>query len=391
MTAPDSQQPLQCPFNLSKYRHVTEPALVQEVLRDEKRYAPSNALQSHHKIHPRALRELHKAGFSLPPVLANQSGDQHRKVRQKLATLFTKKQVRTWQPRYVEIVRTALGNAKNQLASHHTADLAKSVTGTPPTQLILEIFGWPTDRVWDLKGWSDAGLELFWGEPDTERQVDLARACAQLYRWLQDSAITGTDRYSQTLEGTGLNRKEMLSLAFFLSIAGHQTTTYLANTALTQALSSTWPDTGPPRTSAPSHPHVALSDEVAEWALAQTRHTLRSVSSVPTWRRVVTEDSNLGTENLHTGEELLLHLTGHHPEVATDQDFQLAFGLGPHRCLGAELAVMEVSTILAETAHALPGLQLDKSSTESIELLSFQAPVQVWCSLASSATTEHTK
>lgn len=382
MTSPPSSQQPQCPFSTRQYHTVTNPSTVREILRDEERFAPTNALQSHHKIHPAALRELHRVGLALPPVLANQTGDKHRRVRKKLAPLFTKHQVRQWQPRYVEIVRDTINTTRKQAETHDTVDLARTVTGTPPTQLLLEIFHWPTDNMWDLKRWSDSGLELFWGEPSAERQVSLARDCADLYRWLHDEAVTGVDRYSQALTGLELSRKELLSLAFFLSIAGHQTTTYLANTTLTQALSTSWLTAETP------------AEHVDQWALLHTQQALRVDSSVPTWRRVVTQDTTLGHETFSAGEEVLVHLTGHHsPGVSVDgssnQDFQLAFGLGPHRCLGAELAVMEVSTILAETYVAFPSLSLARPANSDIDLLSFRAPRQVWCSLATISPANH--
>lgn len=391
MNTANSNTP-QCPFSTAKYHVITDPHLVRVVLRDENLFAPTNALESHHRIHPKALRELHRVGFALPPVLANQTGRKHRKVRQLLATLFTKRQVSQWQPRYTDLVNEALDTAAHDFQHNSDVDLALSVTGLPPTRLLLELMMWPTADIWSLKAQSDAGLELFWGEPTLERQQELAKSCADLYEWLRDEAVTGYDALSQTLAPAKLSRKELLSLAFFLSIAGHQTTTYLANTALHRCLSPTWTDT--PTGQSDKH-HCPKDLDV--WATDQTQSVLRTHSSVHTWRRQVTSDTTLGDVSYPAGSQLLLHLTGHHDESNPGQqhtntphegtnDYQLAFGLGPHRCLGAELAMMEVATILTRTRQTFPELTLSSPSERCVDLLSFRAPLSVWCQRSDGST-----
>jgi len=98
-------------------------------------------------------------------------------------------------------------------------------------------------------------------------------------------------------------------------------------------------------------------------------------SSVPTWRRVAAVDTEVSGRAVPAGTELVLQLSG--PE---QQDADLAFGYGVHRCLGAGLARMETGTIVHETAMALPDASLTGPAPTWVDLLSFQAPRHVWVS-----------
>src|SRR5690606_10367335 len=78
---------------------------------------------------------------------------------------------------------------------------------------------------------------------------------------------------------------------------------------------------------------------------------VRWVSPILNMRRTVTRDHELHGQTLHTGDEvLLLYPSGNRDETAferpdefdvTRQSRHVAFGWGPHLCLGAALARME--------------------------------------------------
>ncbi|BAS08732.1 cytochrome P450 protein [Arthrobacter sp. Hiyo4] len=50
---------------------------------------------------------------------------------------------------------------------------------------MLELLGLPVRDLAALKGWGLDSMELFWGWPDEDRQLELAHSAADFYLWLR--------------------------------------------------------------------------------------------------------------------------------------------------------------------------------------------------------------
>lgn len=94
---------------------------------------------------------------------------------------------------------------------------------------------------------------------------------------------------------------------------------------------------------------------------------LRLVSPVQSFCRTVTEDTELGGKQLKKGEKILLLYPSanrdaeafENPEkfdISRDPNPHLAFGLGSHFCLGANLARMEMRVVFEEVLKRLPDM-----------------------------------
>jgi cytochrome P450 family 142 subfamily A polypeptide 1 len=85
--------------------------------------------------------------------------------------------------------------------------------------------------------------------------------------------------------------------------------------------------------------------------------------------RTVTRDLELHGETLHVGDQLILMYpsANRDPRVFDDPDRfdvrrdpnpQIAFGFGPHFCMGASLARIELKVMFSELLQRLPDLHL---------------------------------
>jgi cytochrome P450 len=75
------------------------------------------------------------------------------------------------EPRIRELAREAARNASDELDSSGSVDLVQTVAAFPPAVVMLELLGLPVRDLAALKRWGLDSMELFWGWPDTDRQL----------------------------------------------------------------------------------------------------------------------------------------------------------------------------------------------------------------------------
>ena len=95
---------------------------------------------------------------------------------------------------------------------------------------------------------------------------------------------------------------------------------------------------------------------------------LRWVSPVKNMARTVTTDVELRGQQLHEGDQVMLFYPSANRDeevfdrarrldVTRDPNPHLAFGFGPHFCLGASLARLELRVMFREVLRRLPDLR----------------------------------
>ncbi|MHB8467810.1 MAG: cytochrome P450, partial [Acidimicrobiales bacterium] len=96
---------------------------------------------------------------------------------------------------------------------------------------------------------------------------------------------------------------------------------------------------------------------------------LRWVTPIKNMSRTVTRDVEVAGETLHEGDQLILMYPSANRDedvftdpqrldVTRDPNPHLAFGFGPHFCLGASLARLELKVMFSELLARLPDIEL---------------------------------
>ena len=157
------------------------------------------------------------------------------------------------------------------------------------------------------------------------------------------------------IDGERLDDESLVQESLLILIGGDETTRHVITDGMLALLA--FPDERDRLVADP-----ALMDSGVE-------ELLRYVSPIKNMARTVTRDVEMRGEQLHEGDQLMLFYPSANRDesVFTDPDRldvgrtpnnHLAFGFGPHFCMGASLARLELKTMFGELFRRLPDLEL---------------------------------
>ncbi|HEX4862515.1 MAG TPA: cytochrome P450 [Acidimicrobiales bacterium] len=178
-------------------------------------------------------------------------------------------------------------------------------------------------------------------------------------------------------------RDDMLSALVHLDVSGRRLTDEEVGAVLWNLVGGGL-DTTTSLTSLSLH-HLASDLRLREQLIddpslipAATEEFLRYFSVNETLTRTVTEDVELGGQRLRRGEVVLISwASANRDEKLFDQadkvivdrtpNPHLAFGVGPHRCIGMHLARSMFAVLLTTVLDRMPDYRVDESSTRFYE------------------------
>ena len=329
------------------------------VLRDDKTFSSS-------------INADHIGQFMGDLILA-MNGEEHRKYRNLVAKAFRASQLERWDD---TLVRPTINRLLDAIAPLGRADLVASVTSKYPVQVICGIAGVPLEDSDQFAQWAE---EINTGPLAPERGHRASAAMVEYLRPLVEARRaqpTGdflSDLVHAEVDGERLSDDKIYGFLRLLLPAGGETTFRVMGNALLALL--THPDD-----LARVYADRDLIPEVIE-------ETLRWETSVTMVSRVATTDTEVAGCPIASGSPVGV-LTGSANRDETRWDdasewqlgrpvqHHLAFGTGPHQCLGMHLARLELRVGLNTILDRLPGLRLDPESAESalIEGYAFRGP-----------------
>lgn len=329
------------------------------------RYSDVKALLSDPRMSIEASNSRHGyQGFGLPPALdahlMNVDDQAHARLRRLVASAFTARRIDAQRDR----IQAATDRLIDAMAQHGEADLVADYAALIPVAVICDLLGIPEA---DGAAFQTYTRSLMTpndpNRPSTRelvaamhgRLVDLiARKRAQPADDLLTAMVQARDGEDR------LSENELTSLAFLILWAGFETTVHLIANGIATLLTD-------PRLAqivrAEPDPHTARMAALVEELLRRDGPMLTAI------RRFPLEDLHLGDRTVPAGETVLLALASANrdPQHIADPDdidldrqggSHLGFGHGPHYCLGAPLARMEVRIALWTAIHRLPDLTL---------------------------------
>jgi cytochrome P450 len=290
-------------------------------------------------------------------TLINMDPPRHSRVRRLVSGAFTTRSVERWRPR-IRAVAEEL--ATTMRATAQPADLVAAVAEPLPIRVIAEILGVADGDLARFRHWSAVAMTIG-PDPDGERArgredffVYLRELIAEHRRApgndLLDAMIAATDG------GDRLTAQELLDITRSLLLAGYETTmTTIGRGAFTLLRHPTQ------YTELVADPELipAAVDEILRYDFPADVGFLR----------LAKEDLELPSGTIRRGEGVMPLISAAHkdPERFADPDVfdihrtdntHLAFGKGPHYCIGGHLARVQLQEAFGALTRTFPKLWL---------------------------------
>ncbi len=288
----------------------------------------------------------------------------HTRLRKLVSKAFTPRRIEDLRGRVQQLVDDALDSAQERGSLDLIPDLAFPL----PFAVISDMLGMPAHigdpnqiREWSsvivraLEPPSDFGLLRRIAEANDHLEVFLG----EVITWKRDNLAD--DLLSAMIvaeeEGDSLNDEELLAQVALLFIAGHETTVNLIGNGTLALLRND------------GERQRLLDDPSLDGASVE--EFLRYDPPVQMTRRITLADVEIGGKTIAKGTFVMCSLASANrddshfgPTAGTldldreDAREHLAFGGGPHYCLGAALARLEASVAIPTLIRRFPNLEL---------------------------------
>jgi cytochrome P450 len=313
---------------------------------------------------PSSMHGGHHDGFAsdaMARMMLTLDGPDHARLRRLVGTIFT--------PRGAEALRakvtTALETQLDGLAGRTHVDLVHDFAILLPTKVILDVLGIGHDEVERFVAVADSLIAMH--EPtaseETLEEADrVFREAADVVLELAERrrAAPEDDLLTALVEARDntdrLDPDELVAMVLLLVVAGHETTANTLSTGLYHLLEN-------PSSLARLRDEPSLMPSAVEELVRYDAATRNTVA------RYATADVEVGEQPVRRGEKLFvgLHAANHDPAVferpleldlSRSPNRHIGFNIGPHFCLGAGLARMELQIALQALLDRYPSIEL---------------------------------
>lgn len=342
---------------------VLDHGLVNQVGRDWERFTTTAGIR---------MEEMDADALHQRRTLMETDPPDHTRLRRILQKGFTPRMVAGFEQSFRGLVGTVLDTA----VGADEVDFAEAVSKALPVRLLCRLLGVPDGDAERLVAWtdrlvsnSDPEFSDVVVDRDTTGEYRLlpfrSPAALEVFRYAEECALERRRRptddvISQLLdariEGEPLTDLEFKNFFTLLMVAGNETTRHAMSHAVT--LLADDPDL-----------FAQLRGDPGAPARGGVEELLRAASVTMHFRRTATVDTALGGVAVSAGDKVVMWYVAsnvdpvvfpepHRVILGRDPNPHHAFGVGPHSCLGAAFARLELRVMVEELVGRVEGVEV---------------------------------
>ncbi len=297
------------------------------------------------------------------PMMISQDNPEHHRRRSLVQRGFTPKRVAEHEQR----VHAVCTDIIDRVAERGECDFVWDVAAPLPLLIIADLLGFPPSAYEDLLTWSDDLIRATTVDPSPEVQLKGMEAGLAFREFqlgvIADRKANPADDLVSTLihaevDGQRLDEESVVQESLLILIGGDETTRHVITCGMLALM---------------EHPDQrAILAAQPDAMTTGVEELLRWVSPIKNMSRTVTRDLEFGGQQLRAEDQLMLIYPSANRDPAVfdrpdqldvlrDPNPHLAFGFGPHFCMGAALARLELKVMFGEVLRRLPDLELATS------------------------------
>jgi cytochrome P450 len=284
---------------------------------------------------------------------------QHVKYRRLVQRGFTPRMVEKLEPTIRKHARAVV----DAVAAKGECDFVENLACELPLTLICELMGIPQTMRRQIFEWSN---QLIGGDDPDMQAGDPTATAMQMWMYSNQLAAEKKAKPDATLysayvngsvEGEAISELELNNFFVLLCVAGNETTRN-ATSQFMRLMSE--------------HPAQweLLKKDVDRYLPGAIEEVLRFAPPVMNFRRTALADTEIRGVRIAKGDKVYLSYPSANRDeevfgpramefdITRQENHHIAFGIGEHFCLGANLARMQLRSILREVATRLPDITL---------------------------------
>jgi len=294
-------------------------------------------------------------------MMLNMDPPRHAKLRGLVNKGFTPRMI----SRLTPPIRRICSQIVDTVSERGQCDFVTEVAAELPLQVIAELLGIPESDQHQIFEWSNTMIGS--DDPEWQRSPEEATSAAMaMYTYANELALQRRDSPRDDLvsvlmraevDGEQLTEMEFDVFFLLLAVAGNETTRNLISGGMLALI---------------EHPDQRrrLQDDVS---LLDTgvEEMLRWITPVMQFQRTAQHDTEIGGQRIAEGDRVAVYyVSANRDEAVFEQpdrfdvgrspNEHLGFGGGgPHFCLGANLARLEIRVMFEELLRRLPDIELN--------------------------------
>ncbi|WP_031334244.1 cytochrome P450 [Saccharopolyspora erythraea] len=289
-------------------------------------------------------------------AMIGMDGQEHAEARRAVIGEFTVRRINRMRPRIQEIVDECVDR---MLAAGGPVDLVRELSLPVPSLVICELLGVPYS---DHDFFQSRSALMISRSTPPERRRDVV---LELRRYLDELVaekvrepaddLLGRQVAQQSEKGE-VDREGLVSLAFLLLIAGHETTANMISLGTLALLDN--PDQLTRITEDPARTPAAVEELLRYFSIVDGATSRTALADIEIGGVLIREGEGVVAVGLSANRDPEAFDSPDELDLDRQARNHVAFGFGAHQCLGQNLARVELQIVFDTLFRRIPGLRL---------------------------------